>query len=88
MILEVIAVAIVARVHFDGKVIIPDEPVDLPVGETIEAEFRVPEGQLSAEEIKKRRAAIKRLASMAIHGLNIPDFALSRESIYWPPRGL
>ena len=80
--------AIVARVHFDGKTVVLEEPVDLPINESIEAEFRVPDAKLSPKEIRKRRAAIKRLASKAIHGLNVPDFALSRESIYWPPRGL
>ena len=80
--------AIVIRAHFDGKTIVPDEPVDLPVNEPIEAELRVPEAKLSPREIRKRRAAIKRLAARAIHGLNVSDFAFSRESIYWPPRGL
>jgi len=80
--------ATVIRAHFDGKVIVPDEPVDLPVDQPLEAELRVSEARLSPAEIEKRRAAIKRLAAKAIHGLNMPDFAFSRESIYWPPRGL
>lgn len=80
--------SVVIRVHYDGKTIVPEEPVDLPINESVEAEFRIPEARLSDQEIRKRRAAIKRLASKAITGLNIPDFALSRESIYWPPRGL
>ncbi len=28
------------RAHFDGKVFVPDEPVDLPVGETVEIPVR------------------------------------------------
>jgi len=80
--------SVVIRMHFDGKVFVPDQPVDLPVNEPIEAEIRAPEARLSPKEIKRRRAAIKRLASMAIPGLKLSDFALSRESIYWPPRGL
>jgi hypothetical protein len=32
------------RAHFDGQVIIPDEPVDLPVGEPLQVELkRLPE---------------------------------------------
>jgi hypothetical protein len=26
------------RAHFDGKVLVPDEPVDLPVGQALEVE--------------------------------------------------
>jgi hypothetical protein len=29
------------KVHFDGKVFVPDEPVDLPAGETAEIEVTV-----------------------------------------------
>ena len=29
------------RAHFDGKAIIPDEPVDLPVDKPLEAELTV-----------------------------------------------
>ena len=80
--------SVVIRVHFDGKTIVPEEPVDLPINQSVEAEFRIPEARLGDEEIKRRRAAIKRLAAKAVHGLNMSDFAFSRESIYWPPRGL
>ena len=78
----------VVRMHFDGKVFVPDEPVDVPVDQPLEAELRMPEAKLSPAEIESRRAAIRRLAAKAIHGLNMSDFAFSRESIYWPPRGL
>jgi hypothetical protein len=80
--------AIVIRAHFDGKHIVPDEPVDLPINEPLEFEFRIPEARLSDAEIKRRKAALKRLASRAIHGLHIPDEALRRESMYEPDRGL
>jgi len=80
--------AIVIKAHLEGKAVVPDEPLDLPINQPIEVEFRVDEDRLSDEEIKRRRAAIKRFASKAIHGLTVSDFAFSRESIYWPPRGL
>ena len=79
--------AIVVRAHFDGKVIVPDEPVDLPVNEPLEFELKkVPdEPKWDPEEA---RAALRRIVSRAIPGLNIPDEALRRENMYEPPRGL
>ena len=32
--------AMVIRAHFDGKVLVPDEPLDLPVDEPLELELR------------------------------------------------
>lgn len=80
--------SIVIRVHYDGKTIIPEEPVDLPINESIEAEFRVLEPRLSDEEIARRRAAWKRAGSRAVKGASIPLEALRRENMYEPPRGL
>ena len=80
--------SVVIRMRFDGKVFIPENPVDVPLNEPLDFEYKPPEPRLSPEDIAKRRAAIKRLASKAIHGLNVSEFAFSRESIYWPPRGL
>lgn len=76
------------RAHYDGKTIVPDEPVDAPVNQPLEIELRVIEDRLSDEEIKRRRAAIRRFVSKAIPGLIVSDYAFSRDSIYWPPRGL
>jgi len=38
---------VVLRARFDGKAIIPDEPINLPEGTVLEVEFRVlpPEGR-------------------------------------------
>ena len=88
MSLEVDSTFIVIKAHFDGKVIVPDEPVDLPVNEPLEFEYSVPEPRLSPEEIKRRRAALRRFASLAVKGANIPLEALRRENMYEPPRGL
>lgn len=70
------------RVHFDGKAIIPDEPVDLPVDEPIEADLRVLSREEREQDIARRLAAIERIASRAVHGANIPDEALRRENMY------
>lgn len=80
--------SIVIRAHFDGKVIVPDEPVDLPLNQSMEVEFRIPEARLSNDEIKRRWAALKRLAARGVKGLNISDESLRRENMYEPPRGL
>lgn len=75
--------SVVARVHFDGKVIIPDEPVDLPVGESIEAEFRVS----SPPEDRRRatQAAWEQFVACVVPGLNIPEDAFRRENMYEDP---
>ena len=72
--------SVVVRVHFDGKVIVPDEPVDLPVNRQLRAEVSVvePDAARSAE----REAAWQRLLSSRIPGLNISDEALRRENLY------
>ena len=68
--------------------IVPDEPVDLPINEPLEFEYHVPEPRLSADDIKRRKAAMRRFASLAVKGVDIPIEALRRENIYEPPRGL
>jgi len=80
-------VAIVIRAHFDGKAIIPDEPVDLPINEPLEFELKQVPDELEWDP-KKARAAIRDIASRAVHGLSIPDEALRRENLYEPDRGL
>ncbi len=80
--------SVVIRVHFDGKTIVPDEPVDLPIGQTMEAEFRVPEPRLASEEIERRLEALRNLEAIAVKGAEIPLEALRRENLYEPPRGL
>ena len=74
--------SVVIKAHFDGKVIIPDEPVDLPVNEPLEAELRFATAEEKAKDIARRRAALRRFSSRAVRGLNIPDEALRRENMY------
>ena len=68
--------SVVVRVHFDGKVIVPDEPVDLPVNRQLKAELSVVEPE--AGRTAEREAAWQRLLSSRIPGLNMPDEALRR----------
>jgi len=72
--------AVVIRVHFDGKTLVPDEPVDLPVNEPMEAELR----SLNAEAERRGRAqeAWERLKARKVRGSSIPLEALRRENLY------
>ena len=65
------------RAHFDGKVIVPDEPVELPEGQPFDVELRIGE-----READPRKAALQRVISRAIPQLNLPAEALRRERIY------
>lgn len=76
------------RAHYDGKTIVPDEPLDLPVNQPLEVEARVVDERLSDDEIKRRKAALKRFVAHAIKGVHIPAEAFRRENMYEPPRGL
>ena len=70
------------RAHFDGKVIVPDEPVELPVDQPLKVEVHVAPSEYSNLTPEERRAALDRLVTQAIPGLNIPDDALRRENLY------
>ena len=78
----------VIRMRFDGKVFIPEEPVDMPINEPLDFEYKPPEPKLAPEEIARRRAALRRFAARAVKGANIPLEELRRENMYEPPRGL
>ena len=45
----------VIRMRFDGKVFIPEGPVDMPVNEPLDFEYKPPEPRLAPEEIARRR---------------------------------
>jgi hypothetical protein len=74
--------------HYDGKVFIPEEPVDVPVDASVKAELTIVEPEQKAADIARRLAAWERAGSRAVKGANIPDEALRRENMYEPPRGL
>lgn len=69
--------------HFDGNVIVPDEPIDLPVGTkvTVQLPHQEESGHLSSQEIERRMACMQELSG-AFSGPFLPDEALRRESIY------
>ncbi len=78
--------SIVIRAHFDGKVIVPDEPVDLPVNQPLEFDLRQAPKTLPWDP-EKAKDALRWFEEHAISGLQISDEALRRENMY-EDRGL
>ncbi len=70
------------RAHFDGKVIVPDEPVELPVNQPLKVLVHLAALECSDLRPEERRAALDRIVARAISGLNIADEALRRENLY------
>lgn len=68
-----ITMPIIIRVHFDGKVIVPDEPADLPVGQPLEAEFRMAAGSDIEQQKARRSRAWQDFAANPISGLSLSD---------------
>jgi hypothetical protein len=78
------------RAHFNDTVIVPDEPVDLPVDAALEVEAErtngySPEVAAATEAAKDpadtagRLAALSEFVAHAVEGANIPDEMLRRE---------
>jgi hypothetical protein len=76
------SMAIRIRAHFDGKVIVPDEPVDLPVGREFEADLHVEPSPEVQDDFERRKAVILRVAANGVRGTNIPLKALRRENLH------
>lgn len=73
----------VVKAHFDGKSIILDEPVDLPVNEPLELEFRIP--SRAADRRAQTQTDWDQLISCVVPGLHLPEDAFHRESFYEDP---
>lgn len=69
------------RARFDGKVFVPEEPVDLAEGEEVWVltQPRAADGRMTEEDAL---TALERFVSRGVSGVNLPDEALRRESIY------
>jgi hypothetical protein len=68
------------RAHFDGKVIVPEEPLDIPVDQPLSV--RVDLAEPASDDRASRLAALQRIAARAVEGVDLPAESLSRESIY------
>jgi hypothetical protein len=69
------------RAHFDGKVLVPDEPLDLPINEPLDLELLPSAGKLVGAAIEEQLARLNR-ASGRIRGPVIPPEALRRSALY------
>ena len=70
------------RVHFDGQVFVPDEPVDVPPNESLQITIEVGgERNLAANVVQQRREALARFLADPSPA-EIPDSGLSREQLY------
>jgi len=72
--------AIAIKAHYDGKTIVPDEPLDLPAGTSVDAVLTIVESKL--ESLSEREVAWQHLLSLRIPDVCIPDEALRRENMY------
>ena len=78
------------RAHFDGETLVPDEPVDLPVGQPLtvtvmpspKGSGKLPIFADPTRTLEEKLAALRELASGGVEGTNIPDEALRRENMY------
>ena len=74
------------RFHFDGRVLVPDQPVDLPINQPMEADVRMtgeakPNGAPDAALVQDRRKRLRQSAG-AFSAPVLSDEALRRENMY------
>jgi len=70
------------RARYDGKVLVPEEPLDLQAGQEVLLDIRLEGAQGTAKSKQERLRALQELIDTAIPGLDIPDAALRRENLY------
>jgi hypothetical protein len=76
--------ALSIRAHFDGKVIVPDEPVNLPLNSPLDIQVKAaPKPPASkSQAIASKLAALEQFMSHAKSGTSIPADALGRDQLY------
>lgn len=72
------------RAHFDGRVFVPDERVELPVDHEVVVETCDAAGHDVdvRADVRERNEALLRFLSQPNHGQGLPDWALEREYMY------
>ena len=76
------------RAHFDGKVIVPDEPVRLPINMPLDLDIKPANGNSahlpkpSEQQVRAGLDALERIVSPGVSGGNIPDETLRRGHLY------
>jgi len=74
--------SVTIRAHFDGKVLVPEEPVYLPLHQILDLEWKSLADIPSLNQREQARAALQRLLLRAVQEAAIPDEALQRENMY------
>ncbi len=69
------------KAHYDGRVIIPDEPVDLPVNTPLELQLSPAAKEPNERDLQEARRRLARATGFLKHPPPPPE-ALRRESIY------
>ncbi len=79
-------IAVTSRIvaHFDGKVIVPDEAVDLPINQPLEVELRTLAAAHGRAEPDETLDRLRKLdaATGILTGPSLTDESLRRESLY------
>jgi hypothetical protein len=84
-------VSLTVRGHFDGKALIPDEPLHLPQDEPLWITIQEEAPQTSAAvplladanvPLEAKLESLRELLTFAVPGVNVPDEALRRENMY------
>jgi hypothetical protein len=81
------------RAHFNGTVLVPDEPLDLPLDTVLELEVKRSNGvspEVAAAmktardpaDTARRLAALREFVAHGTQGASIPSEALRRENMY------
>ena len=73
-----------SRAHFDGKAIVPDEPVDLPVDASLDVEVRPRQASAPDDRatLTRNLEALERVVARSVRGAHIPEELLRREHLY------
>jgi hypothetical protein len=66
------------RARFNGKVLVPEEPVDLPLDQVLDLERKSRADIVSLNKQEQAHAALRRLLGRAVQGANISDESLRR----------
>jgi len=68
------------KAHFDGKVFVPDEPVELPVNETVEVQISPWKFDSELEAFEESRRRVLALAENLARGIGPRNW--TREDLY------
>lgn len=71
----------VIRARFSGRVIIPEEPLELPEEQSLEVIIKCISSEIHSDAVSAQRAW-QEIKATAIKGLNISSDSLRREHIY------